>query len=184
MIWKHGELSICWVCGHRRGSLYIHIISNHASASTLRYNSTNDLDYPSSWNALSRADKKGIFYKSAYDCCLNHFNDDVNCQIVDICDDDDDSTYSTTPSAFNLDSELSLQHDGIPAPSVASAITPSIPRCSQWRPSKAEPGSCTNELLPDGERWPLSMFRTSHTDCCRDFFKLSSCSIVDVCREL
>lgn len=146
----------------------------------IRINSTNDLDYPSWWNALVRADKNRLFYKSSSDCCMDHFSDDINCQIVDVCEDDDDGITSYAAAATI--SESSQRDSKISTPSAAA--TTNISRCNQWVPSKTEPGSCTNQILPDVELWPSSMFRSTPDECCRDFFKLTSCSIVDVCREL
>lgn len=83
--------------------------------------------------------------------------------------DDNDNDDDTTAISITYDiSEYEIL-DG-----------PSIMRCDRWRPSEEEPGSCTNRIMP-GEVWPTSMYRKTHFECCSDFFKLESCSVVDVC---
>lgn len=146
--------------------------SNFKSISAL-YNSTNDLEYPQSWNSLSRPDKARIFYTSPIDCCMDHFNETANCHIVDYCSEDKSREI---PAAL-----LPRRHSSKPIPKFNEEEPSTAPsNCSQWRPSDEEPGSCTNRHA-DG--WPTSLFRETQIDCCHDFFHSLSCPIVDVCSE-
>lgn len=53
-----------------------------------RHISTNDINYPILWNALSKEDKARLFHKRKTDCCMDHFLETVNCRIIDHCSSD------------------------------------------------------------------------------------------------
>lgn len=150
----------------------------HPSVSSVK-TCTNDLDYPSSWNTLPNEDKAILFYSSYTDCCMDHFSETSECNIVDHCSDDtneDDASIAVVLTTrrnqdYSTKDVAIIQPDQEPTSPSSS--------CSQWRPSSDQPGTCTNSQAD--VVWPASMFRSTHSECCKDFFNYSTCSIVDVC---
>lgn len=140
---------------------------------------TNDLDYPLSWNALSRRDKSRLFYSSPRECCMDHFQATANCKIVDNCSEETTSE-STTPERSKQYEKFS-NNRVVTTSNRTSDLSSTLSRCLQWHPSEEEPGMCTNRQISGNRPWPPSMFRTTHSDCCRDFFKLTTCVLVDDC---
>ena len=106
---------------------------------------------------------------------MDHFNETVNCRIVDYCSNDTDNNSNSReiPAAVVPKRRRRQLVESEPSASPSN-------NCSQWRPSDQEPGSCTNRRT-DG--WPSSMFRETHVDCCNDFFHSMECPIVDVCLD-
>ena len=141
--------------------------------------STNDLDYPSSWNTLPNEDKATLFYASYTGCCMDHFRETSECNIVDHCSDDtnEDDASIAVVSTTRRNQDYSTKDVAIIQPD-QEPTSPSS-SCSQWRPSGDQPGTCTNSQAD--VVWPASMFRSTHSECCKDFFNYSTCSMVDVC---
>lgn len=129
--------------------------------------STNDLNYPITWNSLSGSDKNKLFFTSSYNCCIDHFNTTTNCRMVDYCTD----TPSESPPDI-IGGERPSNYDVDATNEMVSEYT------SGWRPSEEEPTSCTNKAIP-GTLWPDFMFRKTHIECCRDFFNLEDCRMLD-----
>lgn len=105
---------------------------------------------------------------------MDYFNETSNCRVLDYCNDEEDDTLSEKNAiALNVKGDITAATlTEIPAAATLS-------KCNQWVPSEEEPGSCTNKQMPS--TWPLSMIRATYSECCRDFFGLEKCSVVDVC---
>lgn len=105
---------------------------------------------------------------------MDHFKEKNNCRVVDKCHDEipTDAIPRIAPVQRQQDNGMALY---------GADYENSLGSCNKWRPSEDEPGSCTNERVPPGKRWPESIFRSTHLECCKDFFSMERCSILDVC---
>eukprot|EP00956_Cyclotella_meneghiniana_P044257 scaffold309676_cov83-Cyclotella_meneghiniana.AAC.1 len=105
---------------------------------------TNDLDYPSSWNTLPNEDKATLFYASYTDCCMDHFRETSECNIVDHCsgDTNEDDASIAVVSTTRRNQDYSTKDVAIIQPDQEPTSLSSS--CSQWRPSGDQPGTCTN----------------------------------------
>lgn len=76
----YDEHNCCNSSSYMLSYLVLFMYSHHIS--------TNDINYPILWNALSKEDKARLFHKRKTDCCMDHFLETVNCQIIDHCSSD------------------------------------------------------------------------------------------------